>query len=82
MTVPISQSVKKSLTLTRNHELVDNLVATYRVRIRVACKILMLNRATSYYKPHADDQEVLRMKIRDYVTARVKYGYRRIHSCR
>lgn len=28
---------------------------------------------------HPDDQEVLRMKIRDYATARVKYGYRRIH---
>ena len=39
----------------------------------------MLNRATYYYKPHPDDQEVLRMKIRDYATARVKYGYRRIH---
>lgn len=72
-------AVKKSMTLARKHELVDNLVATYRVRIRAACKILMLNRATNYYKPHSDDQEALRMKIRDYATARVKYGYRRIH---
>lgn len=59
--------------------MVDNLVATYRVSIRTACKVLLLNRATYYYKPHPDDQEVLRMKIRDYATTRVKYGYRRIH---
>jgi putative transposase len=67
------------MTLARKHELVDELVATYRVSIRDACKVLLLNRATYYYKPHPDNQEVLRMKIRDYATARVTYGYRRIH---
>jgi putative transposase len=67
------------MTLARKHELVDELVATYRVSIRDACKVLLLNRATYYYRPHHDDQTVLRMKIRDYATARVTYGYRRIH---
>jgi putative transposase len=38
-----------------------------------------MNRATYYYKPHGDDQALLRMKIRDYATSRVTYGYRRIH---
>ncbi len=59
--------------------MVDYLVATYQVSIRAACKILMRNRATYYFKPYPDDQEVLRMKIHDYVTTRVKYGYRKIH---
>lgn len=70
---------KKCLTLTRKHELADNLVATYRVSIRAACKVLLLNRATYYYKAHPDYQALLRMKIRDYATARVRYDYRRIH---
>lgn len=50
------------MTLARKHALVDNLVATvatYWVSIRAACKILIRNRATYYYKPHPDDQEVL-----------------------
>lgn len=41
--------------------MVDNLAATYRVSIRAVCKILMFNRATYYYKPHSDDQEVLKL---------------------
>lgn len=54
-------------------------MTSYRVSIRIACKALALNRATYYYKPHRDDQALLRMKIRDYATSRVRYGYRRIH---
>lgn len=59
--------------------MVDELVTSYRVSIRTACKALAMNRATYYYKPHGDDQALLRMKIRDYATSRVTYGYRRIH---
>ena len=54
-------------------------MTSYRVSIRTACKALAMNRATYYYKPHGDDQALLRMKIRDYATSRVTYGYRRIH---
>ena len=59
--------------------MVDNLVATYRVSIRIACEVLLFNRATYYYKAHRDDQALFRMKIRDYATTRARYGYRRIH---
>ena len=40
---------KKSLTLARKHELVDNLVATYRVSIRTACKVLSFNRTSALW---------------------------------
>lgn len=66
------------MTLARKHELVDELVATYRVSIRTGCETLSMNRSSYYYKGHRDEQKALRMKIRDYATFRVKYGYRRI----
>ena len=53
--------------------------AEYRVGIRRACTVVGLNRSTYYYKPHRDDQMLLRMKIRDYAAARVRFGYLRIH---
>lgn len=59
--------------------MVDSLVAIYRVSIRTACEVLSMNRSSYYYKAHPDEQTALRMKIRDYATSRVRYGYRRIH---
>jgi len=38
-----------------------------------------LCRATFYYRHVKDEQTALRMKIRDYAAARVRYGYLRIH---
>ena len=51
----------------------------YRVGIRRACEVVRLGRSTYYYVPHRDEQQLLRMKIRDYAGARVRYGYLRIH---
>ena len=55
------------------------MVAKYRVSIRTACNVLAMNRSSYYYKGHRDEQTELRMKIKDYATSRVRYGYRRIH---
>jgi putative transposase len=44
-----------------------------------ACAVVCLCRATYYYRGHRDKQELLRMKIRDYAAARVRYGYRPIN---
>jgi putative transposase len=41
--------------------------------------VVCLCRATYYKLPHRDDQIMLRMKIRDYAAARVRYGYLRIY---
>lgn len=60
--------------------MVDWLNEEYRVGIKRACSVVMLNRASYYYYvPHRDEQLALRMKIRDLAESHVKYGYLRIH---
>jgi putative transposase len=58
---------------------VNDLREDYRVGTRRACTLINLNRSTFYYKPHGDDQLLLRMKIRDTAATHVRYGYLRIH---
>ncbi len=41
--------------------------------------MILLNLTTHQYKNKKDEQAVLRMRIRDIATARVRYGYKRIH---
>ena len=67
------------MTPDRRRELVDDLKAVYRVQTRRACEVMGLCRATYYYRSYKDRQEALRMKIRDYAAARVRYWYLRIH---
>ena len=51
----------------------------YRVSERRACQVLSLPRASHRYRSVADEQVVLRMRIRDLAQTRVSYGYRRLH---
>jgi len=51
----------------------------YRVSVRRACRLVEMDKSTFYYRSVKDDQTWLRMKIRDYASARIRYGYRRIH---
>ena len=51
----------------------------YRVSVRRACRLVEMDKSTFYYRSVKDDQSWLRMKIRDYASVRVRYGYRRIH---
>jgi len=67
------------VTPARRRDLVDWLREEYDIGIKRGCKVLMLNRASYYYVPHRDEQLMLRMKIRQYAEAHVKYGYLRIH---
>ena len=46
---------------------------------RCACAALGFQRSSHRYQSTRDGQVALRMKIRDIATARVRYGYRRIH---
>jgi putative transposase len=71
--------LKKGLAPSERRELVKGLNLVYRAGIRRACGVVCLCRATYYKRPHRDDQTMLRMKIRDYAAARVRYGYLRIH---
>jgi putative transposase len=46
---------------------------------RCACAALKFPRSSHRYQSIRDEQVALRMKIKDVATARVRYGYRRIH---
>jgi putative transposase len=67
------------VTPARRRNLVDWLREEYDVDIKRGCNVLCLNRASFYDVPHRDEQQMLRMKIRQYAEAHVKYGYLRIH---
>jgi putative transposase len=46
---------------------------------RRVCRVLQCRRSTYRYESVADEQAVLRMRIKDLAQARVSYGYRRLH---
>ena len=46
---------------------------------RRVCRVLQCLRATYRYESVADEQAVLRMRIKDLAGSRVSYGYRRLH---
>ncbi len=46
---------------------------------RRACFVLKFGRSTHRYQSIADGQAVLRMRLRDLATVRIRYGYRRLH---
>jgi len=46
---------------------------------RRACRLLNFSRTSRRYQSTADEQALLRLRIRDLAYARVSYGYRRIH---
>ena len=46
---------------------------------RRVCGVIQLQRSTCQYRSVADEQAVLRIRLRDLAQARVSYGYRRLH---
>ena len=46
---------------------------------RRVCGVIQLQRSTCQYQSIADEQAVLRIRLRDLAQARVSYGYRRLH---
>ena len=49
----------------------------YRVSNRRACKVLLLQRSSWFYKGKLRDDSVLRKRIKDIAQTRVRYGSRR-----
>lgn len=44
-----------------------------------ACRVMMLQRASWYYRSRKDEQAALRMRIKEIAAVRIRYGYLRIH---
>jgi putative transposase len=51
----------------------------YGVSERRSCQVLAFQRSTHRYQSVADEQAVLRIRLRELAAARVSYGYRRLH---
>ena len=51
----------------------------YEASERRACQLLALSRSSCRYRSRADEQAVLRIRLRDLAYARASYGYRRLH---
>ncbi len=60
-------------------ELVSEMKHSYQISERRACSNLSYARSVIRYKSKADPQVALRMRLRELATARVGYGYRRLH---
>ena len=60
-------------------EVVAVLRGSYRVSERRACHATGFHHSSQRYRPRRDPQVELRMRLRDLVVSRVRYGYRRLH---
>lgn len=58
----------------------QQLEVCYQVSQRRACQTLPVARSSIRYQRVADDQAPLRIRLRDLAAARVRYGYRRLHT--
>ena len=51
----------------------------FQVSERRACHVIPVHRSPQRYRSIARDQTALRLRLRDFAAARVRYGYRRLH---
>lgn len=58
--------------------MVNDLEMAYRVGIKRSCEIIGIQRSAYYYKSIKDDR-VLRLRICEIASTRIRYGYERIH---
>lgn len=54
------------------------LIENYKVSIQRACKCTLLARSMFYYRSHRRDDSVLRMRMKEIASTRVRYGFWRI----
>ena len=51
----------------------------YQVSERRACRVAGVARSSCRYRSQAQDQALLRRRLRELAAVRVRYGYRRLH---
>jgi hypothetical protein len=64
----------------RRRQAVDDLRGAWRVSIRRACAVLMVERSSYHYRGRRPDRAALRTRIKEIAETRVRYGYRRVHA--
>jgi putative transposase len=53
---------------------------TFQIAVARACRLAGLSRTSWYHRSTADEQRVLRQRIRELAMARPRFGYNRIHT--
>src|SRR5580692_1906816 len=71
-------AIQKILEPWRRYQVVKYLHCSHPVSERRACSETQLNRGTFRYRCHKDARTALRMRIREIVQTRVRYGYRKV----
>ena len=57
----------------------DEVCGEWKVSIRRACRVLLVDTSTYHYKPHRRGQADIEKRIKEICETRVRYGYRRVH---
>jgi putative transposase len=58
--------------------LIEQITQWFEIGSRRACGLVLMNRATFYYRSHAKDRSALKMRLRDLAMSRVRFGYLRL----
>ncbi len=58
--------------------MVKQITQWFEIGSRRACGLVLMNRATLYYRSRAKDRSALRMRLRDLAMSRVRFGYLRL----
>ena len=56
---------KEALRPARKRELVEQIMQWFEIGSRRACGLVLMNRATLFYRSHAKDRRALKMRLRD-----------------
>ena len=60
--------------------LAEELITNYRVSLRRACRVVLLQPSVWYYQPHRREDTLLRSRIKEIAETRVRYGMWRIFT--
>jgi len=58
---------------------VEKVCCEWKVSIRRACRVLLVDTSTYHYKSHRCGQADLEKRIKEVAETRMRYGYRRVH---
>ena len=58
--------------------MIEQITQWFEIGSRQACGLVLLHRATLYYRSHAKDRSALKMRLRDLAMRRVRFGYLRL----
>ncbi|WP_438272940.1 IS3 family transposase [Zobellia uliginosa] len=70
---------KKVLRPSRKRGMVDNIRMEYNISIQRCCKLILLHKSVFYYKAKGRSDELLRMRMNEIASVRIRYGFWRIH---